>query len=88
MGLLATLRGILTDSAPLPFFEVARRRGLTVEQMEAGVGIARLARAMRRCALCAGKGECRAELTSGPSADPADCPNAALFQRRFDDPVR
>ena len=88
MRLLAALREIFTDTAALPFFEVVQRRGLTVPQLEARLGMASLARAVRRCALCAGKGECRAELASGAVTDPSDCPNAAFFHRTSDDPPR
>jgi hypothetical protein len=72
----------------LPFFEVASRRGLTLDRMEAGVGIASLARAVRNCAFCFGKRKCRAELAADPAALPGDCPNEAFFRRRFDGPVR
>lgn len=88
MSLLAAWREMFADRTALPFFEVVQRRGLTLAQLEAGAGIASLARAVRRCALCAGKGECREELAADPAAQPRDCPNAAFLRRRFDDHVR
>lgn len=80
------LRRVLNDGAPLPFFRMLARRGLDATQLEGAVGAKELALAVRRCALCGGKADCRAAFEAGhPEAVEADCPNTEFFaaaQRR------
>jgi len=75
-----TVRRVMNDVAPLPFFRMLARRGLDASQLEGAVGARQLALAVRRCALCGGKDDCRAAFAAGhPEAVEADCPNAELF---------
>ena len=75
------LRRVLNDRAPLPFFRMLARRGLDATQLEGAVGTRQLALAVRRCALCGGKADCRAAFEAGhPEAVEADCPNTDLFE--------
>src|SRR3970282_1414480 len=74
------LRSVMHDGAPLPFFRMLARRRLGATQLEGAVGARQLALAVRRCALCGGKADCRAAFAAGhPEAVEGDCPNAALF---------
>jgi hypothetical protein len=80
------VRRVVNDGAPLPFFRMLARRGLDAKQLEGAVGPRQLALAVRRCALCGGKADCRAAFEAGhPEAVEADCPNTEFFaaaQRR------
>ena len=67
------LRAQTENCDRLPFFGMLERRGLTLRQVEDAVGIDALARAVRRCSLCAGRSDCR------PDAD--ICPNEPLLRR-------
>jgi len=74
------LRRVMHDGAPLPFFRMLARRGLDATQLEGAVGARQLALAVRRCALCGGKADCRAAFEAGhPEAVEADCPNTEFF---------
>jgi hypothetical protein len=67
------LRAQTVNCDRLPFFDMLERRGITLNQVEEAVGIDALARAVRRCSLCAGRSDCR------PDVD--ICPNEALLRR-------
>ena len=66
------VRRALSDRTPLPFFVMLERRGLTAEQVEAAAGIGGVARALRRCAYCAGRTDC--------GGHAVECPNEALIK--------
>ncbi len=72
-GLAAGTRKVLSSPAPLPFFRMLERQGLTLAQVEEVVGISGLSRAVRRCALCAGSSDCGRRAIA--------CPNEPLFRR-------
>lgn len=75
------LRRAMNDGAPLPFFRMLARRGLDSTQLETAVGPRQLAQAVRRCALCGGKDDCRAAFAAGrPEAVEAGCPNTEFFE--------
>jgi hypothetical protein len=81
-GLVTAYRRALHDDARLPFFGMIERHGTTPEGLAAVVSFENLALAVRRCAFCGSKEQCRAWLTSGRQQDyPAFCPNAGLFER-------
>jgi hypothetical protein len=67
------MRRVLGDPTPLPFFVMLERRGLTALQVEAAAGIGGVARALRRCAHCAGRRDCGRQRE-------VDCPNEALIR--------
>jgi hypothetical protein len=71
-GALAGLYRLVTAARPLPFFETLQRRGLSAEQLEAAVGAGGFARALRRCALCAGREQCGRQRV--------ECPNESLMR--------
>jgi hypothetical protein len=48
------------------------RRGLNALQLEAAAGVGGVARALRRCALCAGRRDCGRRRV--------ECPNEALIR--------
>jgi hypothetical protein len=74
-------RRVVNDRAPLPFFRMLARRGLDPKELEGAVGARQLALAVRRCALCGGKDDCRAAFEAGhPEAVEADCPNTEFFE--------
>ena len=76
-----TVRRVMNDGAPLPFFRMLARRGLDTAQLEDAVGARQLALAVRRCALCGGKDDCRAAFEAGhPEAVEANCPNTGFFE--------
>lgn len=77
-GLATAWRRVTQDDAPLPMFDMLRRRGLAPEWIEAAAGTEAMAHAVRRCALCSAKQECRQRAATGIPA-PADCPNSNLF---------
>lgn len=70
-GIASGVRRQLRDSGPLPFFDVLGRYGLSVAQVQEAAGVAQLAQAVRRCALCPDRQSC---------ATPA-CPNDDLLRR-------
>jgi len=75
-----TVRRVMNDVAPLPFFRMLARRGLDASQLEGAVGARQLALAVRRCALCGGKDDCRAAFEAGhPESVEANCPNTEFF---------
>jgi len=67
------LRAQTQNCDRLPFFGMLERRGVTLNQVEEVVGIDALARAVRRCSLCAGRSDCRLDWDI--------CPNEPLFRR-------
>lgn len=72
-------RRVMNDDRPLPFFRVLDREGIPVEALREA-STSRIATAVRRCALCGGKDDCRAAFDAGrPQDAAADCPNADLF---------
>jgi hypothetical protein len=71
-GVVSSVRRALGDDTPLPFFVMLERRGLTATQLEAAAGIGGVARALRRCAYCAGRTDCGGRAV--------DCPNEALIR--------
>lgn len=71
-GVVDSVRRVLGERSPLPFFVMLERRGLTALQVEAAAGAGGVARALRRCAFCAGRFDC------GQRA--VDCPNEALIR--------
>ena len=71
-GVVNAVRRALWDSAPLPFFVMLERRGLNARQVEAAAGAGGIARALRRCAYCAGRFDC--------GQREVDCPNEALIR--------
>jgi len=71
-GVLARLYRMATAARPLPFFEALQRRGLSAAQLESAVGAGGFARALRRCALCAGRAQCGSQRV--------ECPNEALIR--------
>jgi hypothetical protein len=74
-GVVAALyRLFADDSAPLPFFVMLECQGLDARQLEAAVGAEGMARALRRCALCAGRRDCA-------RGRRVECPNEALIKR-------
>ena len=73
-GTIVALYRLLADpSAPLPFFVMIERQGVNALQLEAAVGAGGMARALRRCALCAGRRDCARGWR-------VDCPNEALIK--------
>ena len=72
-AVVALYRLFADDSAPLPFFVMLERQGLNARQVEAAVGAGGIARALRRCALCAGRRECS-------QGRRVECPNEALIK--------
>ena len=72
-GIVAGWRTALRNDAPLPFFGMIERRGLTLRQMEEAVGMDELARAVRRCTFCAARSDC--------GRHPVCCPNEPLLRR-------
>ena len=74
-------RRAVNGGAPLPFFRMLARHGLHSKELEGSVGARQLALAVRRCALCGGKADCRAAFDAGhPEAVEADCPNTEFFE--------
>ena len=71
-------RRVMQDEGPLPIFDMLRRRGLAAEWLEKAGGATAAAHAVRRCALCGSRQECRQRAAAGMPA-PADCPNTGLF---------
>ena len=71
-GVVDSVRRALADQTPLPFFVMLERRGLTALQVEAAAGAGGVARALRRCAYCAGRFDC--------GQREVDCPNEALIR--------
>lgn len=73
-GTVVALHRLLADqAAPLPFFVMIERQGVNALQLEAAVGAGGMARALRRCALCAGRRDCA-------RGRRVDCPNEALIK--------
>lgn len=72
-GVATSLCGLFLDDAPLPLFAMLEYRGLSVAQLEHAVGLEAFARAVRRCAQCPQKAQCR------PGR--VDCPNEPLLRR-------
>lgn len=73
-GTIVALYRLLADqAAPLPFFAMIERQGVNALQLEAAVGAGGMARALRRCALCAGRRDCA-------RGRRVDCPNEALIK--------
>jgi hypothetical protein len=72
-AVVALYRLFADEAAPLPFFIMLERQGLNARQLEAAVGAGGVARAVRRCALCAGRGDCA-------RGRRVDCPNEALIK--------
>jgi hypothetical protein len=71
-GVVDGVRRALSERTPLPFFAMLERRGLNARQVEAAAGAGGVARALRRCAYCAGRFDCgRREV---------ECPNEALIR--------
>jgi hypothetical protein len=79
-GLANAWRHALRDNAPLPLYGMLRHQGLTPVEAGDELGVEALAYAARRCAFCGSGAECRQRVAAGQAA-PADCPNAALFER-------
>lgn len=78
----AAWRRALHDDAPLPIFGMIYRNGTTAEGLAAVVSSENLALAVRRCAFCGRKEQCRAWLASGQQVGhPAFCPNSALLEQ-------
>jgi|SRR6185503_15149237 hypothetical protein len=71
-GAAVSLYRLFSNPAPLPFFVMLERRGLNALQLEAAVGAGGLARALRHCALCAGRRDCGRRRV--------ECPNEALIR--------
>jgi len=72
-GIVDGLRRLLKDDGPLPLFALLERQGVTLRQVEEVGGMREIARAARRCALCASRSDC--------NGHPAWCPNETLLQR-------
>ena len=68
---------------PLPFFQVLKRHGLSVTQVEEAAGREALAAALRRCALCSDRKACaRALVVDWLGRGPLACgPNARFFEQ-------
>ena len=77
-GLAIAWRRVTQDDAPLPILEMLRRGGLATDWLEDAGGAQAVAHAVRRCALCGTRQECRQRAAAGAPA-PADCPNTDLF---------
>jgi hypothetical protein len=71
-GAALSLYRLFSVAEPLPFFVMLERRGLNALQLEAAVGAGGIARALRRCALCASRRDC--------GRRPVECPNEALIR--------
>ena len=71
---LDAFRKALSGDAPLPFFRRLERAGLSTERVEERVGLAQLAGAIRRCALCQGRLQCE-------RGEEVDCPNEEFLRR-------
>ena len=71
-GAARSLYRLFGAAEPLPFFVMLERRGLNALQLEAAVGAGGIARALRRCSLCASRRDC------GRRA--VECPNEALMR--------
>jgi uncharacterized protein DUF6455 len=79
----AAWRRALHDDASLPIFGMIDRNGTTADELAAVVGSENLALAVRRCALCGSKEQCRAWLASEPRVGRAAfCPTSALLEQR------
>lgn len=72
-GSVEGLRRLLKDEGPLPLFAMLDRQGVTLRQVEEVAGMQEMARAARRCALCASRSDC--------DGHAAWCPNEALLRR-------
>ena len=73
-GATVALYRLFADQvAPLPFFVMIERQGVNALQLEAAVGAGGMARALRRCALCAGRRDCARGWR-------VDCPNETLIK--------
>lgn len=73
-GVALGLYRIFARPPSVPFFVMLERRGLNALQVEAAAGVGGIARALRRCALCAGRRDCARGLR------PVECPNEALIR--------
>ena len=71
-GATVSLYRLFSVAEPLPFFVMLERRGLNALQLEAAVSAGGIARALRRCALCASRRDC--------GRRPVECPNEALMR--------
>lgn len=81
-GLVTAFRRVMHDDGPLPLFDMIKRRPLSPEGHECVANAGFLAPAVRRCAFCGSKEQCRAWLASARQEDyPTFCPNAGLFER-------
>jgi len=81
-GLVTAWRRVMHDDGPLPLFGMIKRRVLTPEGLKCVANAAILAPAVRRCACCGSKEQCRAWLATGRRGGyPAYCPNGALFEQ-------
>jgi hypothetical protein len=79
-AVLAGWRRVMNDERQLPFFRVLERERIPQAALDEA-GDLRIALAVRRCALCGGKDDCRAAFAAGrPHEAAADCPNAELFE--------
>ena len=75
---LAGWRRIMQDEGPLPLFAMLERRGTPVDPE--GLESQTLARAVRRCAFCGHKQECREWLASAQAERcPPYCLNASFL---------
>lgn len=75
-------RRVMHAEAPVPFFTMLERRGLTLTQAEEALGIDGLSAGVRRCVLCGEQHACRKSFAFGWLASrPVDCPNEKLLER-------
>lgn len=80
-ALFAAWRRVVDDNSPLPFFHVLERLGMNLEDLESAPRAEKFARAVRACAGCRAKQECRDWLQTAPAGRAAPfCPNAGVLQ--------
>jgi hypothetical protein len=81
-ALLAAWRDASRDPAPPPILRAFARLKVDAHRFEGEFEMRQLAEAMRRCAFCRRKAECRAELeTADGRGFLRFCPNAEFFAR-------
>ena len=81
-GWSTLIRMKMWNDIRLPLFGMLEAQGRVVEAVEAAEGMRSMARAVRRCALCALNPSCCEAVDSGSDARPPEiCPNASVFRR-------
>jgi hypothetical protein len=80
--LVLAWRSATREDSALPIFRALGRAGLATESFESEARAVDLAHAVRTCAFCDRKAQCRAALDSGDGRGfLAFCPNASFLER-------